>query len=262
MQSPKKKSTLFDAEISLVKSLRQTKNERMSRTLQRKEHFKGESREEKLEKFREFRYDSKAEREMRRRGMAADMRSEISTMTQKLKGNIEIKVTPSELLGNMNTNRESRQRKCEEKLENDVSDEDKRLRSNVESACSELRSNLDDIKSQIEGIFERFGDGDRLASFPVSKVMDRYASQDKMHSEDRLQTLTQLSKLSIPTMTQKSVSAVKSKLETLQDAESELAENFKSDLTNLHETFVKEAQTMLEKMRCFRNCHVISFGME
>ena len=50
-------------------------------------------------------------------------------------------------------------------------------------------------------------------------------------------------------MTQKSVSAVKSQLETLQDAESELAENFKSDLTNLHETFVKEAQTMLEKMR-------------
>ena len=116
----------------------------MSRTSQRKEHFKGESREEKLEKFREFRYDSKAEREMRRRGMAADMRSEISTMTQKLKGNVEIKVTPSELLGNMNTNRESRQRNCEEKLEKDVSDEDKRLRSNVENACSELKSNLDD----------------------------------------------------------------------------------------------------------------------
>ena len=77
-----------------------------------------------------------------------------------------------------------------------------------------------------------------------------------MHSEDRLQTLAQLSKLSVPTLTQKSVSAVKSELETLQDAEIELAESFKSDLTSLHETLVKEAHTMLEKMRS--NLH--SFG--
>ena len=178
-----------------MNSLRRTKNERLSRSSHRKEHFKGESREEKLEKFREFRYDSKAEREMRRRGMAADMRSEISTMTEKLKGNVHIKDDPSELLEKMNKSRESRQRECEEKLTNDVSEASRRLRENVEKACSELRSNLDDIESNIEAVFERFGDEDRLASVPVSRVMDAWTELKALCEDHRSKIQTFSEKL-------------------------------------------------------------------